>query len=235
MAKYIKGNPVPNATYYELHKKEAGGSTPLATKNEINFNLDELNLSAGVYTLAVKAKADGYEDSDFSNEVTYNVKGTTYYPLNPNDVTASPAKLGGTYAFAESITPLESNYHFTKFKATFKPTAASDFDIAIIVGERDISDGSFLVVKKDTHLINNTDTVDLSVELDIDITMTNNQVIGVVAPSGYIYMTAGTVYSGVWNLVLGSLTVDKFTEGQKLTANPTVASGKIPLLFFIEN
>lgn len=71
MAKYIKGNSVPNATSYELHAKEAGGSTLLATKNEINFNLDELNLSAGVYTLAVKAKADGYEDSDFSNTITY--------------------------------------------------------------------------------------------------------------------------------------------------------------------
>lgn len=91
MAKYIKGDPVANATSYELHSKEAGGSTLLATKNEINFNLDELNLSAGTYTLAVKAKADGYQDSDFSNEVTYTVANA------PAD------ELAGTWLFNETI------------------------------------------------------------------------------------------------------------------------------------
>lgn len=78
MSKYIKGEAVANATSYELHAKDASGSTLLATKNEINFNLDELNLSAGTYTLAVKAKANGYEDSDFSNEVIYSVEDISF-------------------------------------------------------------------------------------------------------------------------------------------------------------
>lgn len=68
---YIQGDPVANATSYELYAKEADDLTLLATKNEINFNLDELNLSAGIYTLVVKAKANGYRDSEYSNEVVY--------------------------------------------------------------------------------------------------------------------------------------------------------------------
>lgn len=42
-----------------------------ATKNEINFEVSALGLSAGNHTLVVKAKADGYEDSDYSNELVY--------------------------------------------------------------------------------------------------------------------------------------------------------------------
>lgn len=71
MAKYIKGNPVANATSYELYKKVNGVYTLLNTNSEINFNLDALDLAPAQYTLAVKAKADGYEASDYSNEVTY--------------------------------------------------------------------------------------------------------------------------------------------------------------------
>lgn len=81
MAKtYIKGNAVANATSYELNEKNGDGTyTPLETKNEINFELDALGLADGDHTLVVKAKADGYEDSDYSNEVVYTAEsGTTY-------------------------------------------------------------------------------------------------------------------------------------------------------------
>lgn len=43
----------------------------LATGSEINFDVSALGLAAGDHTLVVKAKADGYEDSDYSNEVVY--------------------------------------------------------------------------------------------------------------------------------------------------------------------
>ena len=72
MASYIKGNPVANATSYELFEKAGSIYTSLKTASEINFNLDEISLSGGSHTLVVKAKADGYEDSDYSNEVIYN-------------------------------------------------------------------------------------------------------------------------------------------------------------------
>lgn len=44
-----------------------------ATASGINFSLDDLVLPAGDHTFVVKAKADGYEDSDYSNAVTYTV------------------------------------------------------------------------------------------------------------------------------------------------------------------
>lgn len=73
MATYVKGNPVENATSYELFEKVGSAYNSLKTGNAINFNLDELGLADGNHTLVVKAKADGYEDSDYSNEVLYAV------------------------------------------------------------------------------------------------------------------------------------------------------------------
>ena len=47
---------------------------PLTTVNgTLNFDLSTLNLATGAHMLVVKAKADGYEDSDYSNTVTYTV------------------------------------------------------------------------------------------------------------------------------------------------------------------
>lgn len=78
MATYVKGDAVANATGYELLEKTAEGVyNSLAEASEINFELDSLGLAAGDHTLVVKAKADGYEDSDYSNEVVYTVEGDT--------------------------------------------------------------------------------------------------------------------------------------------------------------
>ena len=75
MATYVKGNAVANATSYELAEKASDGTyQTLATAEEINFELDGLGLAVGNHTLAVKAKADGYQDSDYSNEVVYTVE-----------------------------------------------------------------------------------------------------------------------------------------------------------------
>lgn len=74
MATFIKGEAVANATSYELLEKTVGGEySSLAEASEINFELDALGLAVGDHTMVVKAKADGYEDSDPSNAVTYTV------------------------------------------------------------------------------------------------------------------------------------------------------------------
>ena len=78
MATYIKGDPIANATSYELFKKttDTSGSstyTSLATASEINFKVEVLGLNQGDHTFVVKVKADGYEDSDYSNEVSVNI------------------------------------------------------------------------------------------------------------------------------------------------------------------
>lgn len=76
MAYYIKGNSVANAKKYELFKKANGVYTSLAEASEINFEVSALGLASGSHVLVVKAKADGYEDSEYSNEVIYNVTGS---------------------------------------------------------------------------------------------------------------------------------------------------------------
>lgn len=92
MATFVKGNAVDNATSYELLEKTAGGEySHLADGSEINFELDALGLASGNHTLVVKAKADGYLDSDYSNELSYSVA-------------AAPAdELAGTWQMNETI------------------------------------------------------------------------------------------------------------------------------------
>lgn len=80
MATYVKGNAVANATGYELLEKTNGAYTSLAEASEINFEVSALNLASGDHTLVVKAKADGYVDSDYSNEVVYSVEGGNEEP-----------------------------------------------------------------------------------------------------------------------------------------------------------
>lgn len=78
MATYVKGDAVPNATSYELAEKSSVGEyTKLAENSEINFNVSALGLSVGDHALVVKAKATGYEDSDYSNEVKYTQEQAT--------------------------------------------------------------------------------------------------------------------------------------------------------------
>lgn len=76
MATYVKGNPVENATRYELFEKVGSNYTSLATGNEINFEVSALGLSGGDHVLAVKAYAEGYADSEYSNELVYTVQKT---------------------------------------------------------------------------------------------------------------------------------------------------------------
>lgn len=99
MSVYVKGNAVANATSYELMEKTSGGVyNSLAEANEINFDVSAMNLAAGDHTLVVKAKADGYEDSDVSNEVVYTVA-------------AAPADdLAGTWLMNDTITATKASF-----------------------------------------------------------------------------------------------------------------------------
>lgn len=59
--------------YFYEPTSEGATYNALATASEINFNLSEMGFATGNHTLVVKAKADGYDDSDYSNEVVYTV------------------------------------------------------------------------------------------------------------------------------------------------------------------
>ena len=110
MATYIKGDAVANATSYELYEKVETSYNLKATASEINFNLDNLNFEAGDHVLVVKAKADGYEDSDYSNEVTYTVAE----PITGNLLTTSSDEIlqdsnGNYLEFREEVIDVEYN------------------------------------------------------------------------------------------------------------------------------
>ena len=79
MATFVKGDAVENATSYELLEKTAEGVyNSLKEASNINFDLSEIDFEPGDHTLVVKAKADGYETSDPSNEVVYSVEEYEY-------------------------------------------------------------------------------------------------------------------------------------------------------------
>lgn len=56
-----------------------------ATNTECRFDTDELSLSKGKHYFVVKAKAEGFIDSPYSNEVTINVSGDGFILTISND------------------------------------------------------------------------------------------------------------------------------------------------------
>jgi hypothetical protein len=69
----IKGSAIPGATSYALYEKKNNFYNMLAVSDAINFSLGKLNLSGGTHKLVIKARAEDYEVSDYSNEVSYSV------------------------------------------------------------------------------------------------------------------------------------------------------------------
>lgn len=75
----IKGNAVKNATAYELVEKADGEYISKGTNTECRFDTDELDLADGDHTFVVKAKAEGFNDSPYSNEVVVSVAAKAQY------------------------------------------------------------------------------------------------------------------------------------------------------------
>lgn len=74
MAKHVQGSAIANATSYKLFERISGDYTELATQNSggaIDFDLSLIRFRAGNHTLTVKAFGDGYNPSEYSNEVIY--------------------------------------------------------------------------------------------------------------------------------------------------------------------
>jgi hypothetical protein len=88
----IKGSAIPGATSYALYEKKNNFYNMLAVSDAINFNLGKLNLSGGTHKLVIRARAEDYEVSDYSNEVSYSV-AADYEPYltfsSPSEFTVS--------------------------------------------------------------------------------------------------------------------------------------------------
>ena len=82
--------------FYEWFVANATEVVEDATLENINFDLSTLNLSTGTHTITVKATADGYADSDFSNAVEY-------------EVTSSVKTLSGTWVFNDELSMPSGN------------------------------------------------------------------------------------------------------------------------------
>ena len=96
---YIRGNDVPNATSYELFERTGDAYNSLATAEHISFEVSAMGLEEGDHYLVVKAHADGYESSDFSNEVFFNVPEAPIANLyNPEDYPVQMAYYGNSFS-----------------------------------------------------------------------------------------------------------------------------------------
>ena len=85
----ITGANVADATAYELYEKVDTTYTLKTTGSSINFDLETLGLSLGEHIFVVRATANGYTPSDYSNEVTYTQKATLAAPTLTNKSSAS--------------------------------------------------------------------------------------------------------------------------------------------------
>ena len=89
------------------------------------FNLSTLTLAVGDHSVTVKAKASGYRDSEFSNEVKW---------------TKAPAGHSIAFDFPANYDELHDGYTYIKFGSA--PSSASDFDVRGDGGGGTARDGS---------------------------------------------------------------------------------------------
>lgn len=183
MATYVKGDAVTNATSYELYEKTSSSYNLLATNTEINFNLDNLNLDSGDYILVVKAKADGYEDSDYSNEVTYTVEGgelpseTVWYTEEATAENASKAaavanEKGYGWAHMEDAQKLfrEKQINAVRFIST---ASSGEVNIGKVSGKDD-TEGELLTSKSWSSANKDSNNI-VTVVLDDTITISDTE------------------------------------------------------------
>ena len=83
------------------------------------------DITDGAHTVKVKAKADGYIDSEFSNEVSY---------------TKTPAGHNITFGFPANYDQPKNGYTYIKYGSV--PTSESDFDVKGVGSGGEARDGS---------------------------------------------------------------------------------------------
>jgi hypothetical protein len=141
MATYVKGNAVANATSYELLEKTDGTYTSLAEASEINFEVSALNLASGDHTLVVKAKANGYVDSDYSNEVVYSVAGESGGDTGDDsgngtsgvlDLSAGTLMSNKTLASETYTTTDSSSGYFTVMEVPAEPNTTYNIESGVL-------------------------------------------------------------------------------------------------------
>lgn len=139
MATYVKGDAVENATSYELLEKSADGSySSLATAEEINFEVSALGLAAGDHTLVVRAKATGYANSPYSNEVIFTVEAGQVV------VTNSYSDLNGYIALADGAETESASWgHSDLLAITALTNGADGYCTSVLQGHAKVANVAY--------------------------------------------------------------------------------------------
>lgn len=94
--KTLEITDVANATSYDVYVDGTLKTNVASAPNKTTVDLSTLSdISDGAHTVKVKAKADGYIDSEFSNEVSYT-KAPATYSGGFTTYTSSSSSLGAT-------------------------------------------------------------------------------------------------------------------------------------------
>ena len=120
---------------YDVPYRLEGEYELKGSADSIYFNLSDYVFGFGQHTLAVKAKGDGYFDSDFSNEVVY--EAWLSYSLNQNIVNAQLVNLDG--GNLPSVV-----YDSRSFSAKLVPTSGYLLpnDITVTMGGKTLTNGT---------------------------------------------------------------------------------------------
>ena len=110
--KTLEITDVENATSYDVYVDGTFKTNVASVPNTTTFDLSALSdISDGTHTVKVKAKADGYRDSEFSNEVSYT-KAPSGYPIT-------------LYMVKHTW---KNAYAAPRLKLDATPTSANDYD-----------------------------------------------------------------------------------------------------------
>ena len=114
--KTLEITDVENATSYDVYVDGTLKTNVASAPNTTTVDLSTLSdIADGTHTIKVKAKADGYKDSGFSNEVSYT-KAPAGYKLTITGSwfeTGLPAGVSGVLSF-NGIDP-DSSFNFPNF------------------------------------------------------------------------------------------------------------------------
>lgn len=115
--KTLEITDVENATSYDVYVDGTMKTNVASVPNTTTLDLSTLSdITDGAHTVKVKAKADGYRDSEFSNEVSYTKSGGYTITFNID------------YAFKPG------NVHQTFVKVNTYPSSNTDYTIETLNG-----------------------------------------------------------------------------------------------------
>ena len=171
--KTLEITDVENATSYDVYVDGTLKTNVASVPNTTTFDLSTLSdITDGAHTVKVKAKADGYRDSEFSNEVSYtktSVPPVYTVTFSSGFTVTGTGYMNGIYyineAGARTLLPVTGDNYTTYQGKTFKASSIDDLS-----GNYDYATITIDGTKYYNH---NWSTPDLPLTLSAPATITN--------------------------------------------------------------